>query len=281
MIFGKYWKIFMWATIVFLIFSVGILVHNTITTGSFLKKDIDLSGGKTITIQVDNVDIQNVKAAFPYANVRLTTGITKNLIIEIPFDRNETEVVDGLHRVVSFSGQPSIRTVGPALGSIFFQQAQISLVAAFILMAIVVFIIFRSLVPSSIVVLCAATDIIGTMAILSLLDVSLSLPVLAALLTLIGYSVDTDILLTNEMLKSGRKDYRESVHKALKTGLTMTGTTLVALLAMYFVSGSVVIEQIAFTLLIGLLIDMPATWITNAGIMKMWFEKMEKKGVHK
>lgn len=271
----RYWKILMWITIIFLVLSVGILLNNIATTGSFLKRDIDLSGGKVITLEVGEVDINAVKQKLPYANVRLTTGFTKTLLVEIPFEIDEDEAINELRGIVLFSGGPSVRTVGPALGSLFFQQAQLALVAAFILMAITVFIIFRSPVPSSIVILATSTDILGTMAVLSVLDVSLSLPVLAALLTLIGYSVDTDILLTNELVKG--KNVQAGVLHAMKTGLTMTTTTLVALIAMYFVSGSYVIEQIALVLLIGLIIDMPATWLTNAGVLRWWLERKQKR----
>ncbi|MBI3190909.1 hypothetical protein HYZ41_04380 [archaeon] len=277
MILGKYWKLLMWATIAFLLLSVGLLVNNTMTTGSFLKKDIDLSGGKTITVQVDSVDISKIKEAFPYANIRLTTGVTNNLIIEIPFDRDEMDVIEKLPSVVKFYGEPGLRTVGPALGDIFFQQAMTAMIVAFILMAITVFILFRSFVPSLIVLLAAATDIIGTMGVLAIIDAQLSLPIIGALLALIGYSVGTDILLTAELLKNKHENYSEGVVKAAKTGITLTGTALVALICMFFISGSSVIQQIALVMFIGLVIDIPATWITNAGVLRLWLERGNKK----
>jgi len=275
--YDRSWKILMLVTIVFLFFSLSVIVSNIITTGSFMKRDIDLSGGKMITVEVGDIDLTSVKSAFPYANIRLTSGLTKSLLIEIPFEQDENAVIEKLPSVIEVKGIPSVRIVGPALGDIFFQQAQLSLIAAFILMAIAVFILFRSFVPSSIVLLAAITDITGTIAIISIMGVPLSLPVLAALLTLIGYSVDTDILLTSELLKSGRHNYSESVKKAVKTGLTMTLTTLAALSAMYLASGAFVIEQIAMVLIIGLIIDMPATWLTNAGVMRWWLERKLKK----
>jgi preprotein translocase subunit SecF len=276
-ILDKYWKILMWLPIIFLIVSIGVMLNNIAATGSFLKRDIDLSGGKLITVEVKGADIDKIKAALPYANVRLTSGLTKNLLVEMPFDKNATDVLTYLQSNVDLSSEPSIRTVGPSLGSLFFQQAQLALIAAFILMAITVFLIFRSPVPSSIVLLAALTDILGTIAVLSFIDVHLSLPVLAALLTLIGYSVDTDILLTNELLK-GKGDFHLGIMRAMKTGITMTMTTLVALVAMYFVSGAFVIEQIALVLFIGLIIDMPATWLANAGILRWWLERKQRKG---
>ena len=274
----KYWKIWMMLPIAFLVISIGILVYNTMSTGFIMQRDIELSGGKMITIEVINPDIQKITAAIPYANVRLTTGATKSLLIEIPFDADEKKALDDIKNAVEMKGEPSIRTIGPALGNVFFQQAQLAIVIAFIFMAVTVFILFRSFMPSTIILLAATTDIVGSMVIISILGIKFSLPVLAALLTLIGYSVDTDILLTSELLKSGRSDFRQSIKRAMKTGLTMTFTTLAALFALYFVSGSFVIEQIAFVLIVGLLIDIPATWLTNAGLMRWHLERLEKKG---
>ncbi len=276
MIYDKYWKALMWITIAFLVVSVVIVLNNTITTGSILKKDVDLAGGKVITVEVDEVDIQRIKSELPYANIHVTSGIRKTLLVEIPFDYDENEVINKLRAVVQFSGEPGIRIVGPALGDIFFQQAQMALIAAFVLMSLTVFLLFRTPVPSAIVLLAAVTDIVGTVAVLSIVGASLSLPVIGALLALIGYSVGTDILLTTELLKSGRSDYRQSITKAAKTGLTLTATALIALFVMFLLSGSAVIEQIALVMMIGLIIDMPATWFANAGIMRVWLDRKNK-----
>ena len=221
-----------------------------------------------ITAVVGDVDIAEMQKMFPYATVHLTKGATNNLLVEIPFDANETAVVE---RLSGISQSVSVRQVGPAIGNIFYQQAMTALIAAFALMAITVFILFRNIMPSFIVLLAVATDITATVAVMNVIGVRLSLPVVAALLTIIGYSVDTDIVLTNELLK-GRREPGESVKRAAKTGLTMTVTTLTALAALYFISGSFVLEQIALVLIIGLVIDMPATWFTNAGLLR-WLKR--------
>ena len=275
--FEKHWKIWLWIPIILLVLSVGVIAHNIFTTGSFMKRDIELTGGKSITFEISSADIESIKSQLPYATVHVTSGVTKNLIIEMPFDKNSTRVVDVVSRFASVQGSPTLREIGPSIGNIFFQQAQLALVIAFMLMAVTVFILYRSPVPSSIVVLAAATDIIVTIAVLSLIGVELSLPVLAALLTLIGYSVDTDLVLTSELLKSHHSEIGTGIKRAMKTGLTLTATALVALFAMYFVSGSIVIEEIAFVLIIGLFIDMPATWMANAGILRAWLERKRRK----
>jgi len=57
-------------------------------------------------------------------------------------------------------------------------------------------------VPSSCVILAAVSDIISTIAVTNLLGLKMSTAGIAALLMLIGYSVDTDILLTTKVLKT-------------------------------------------------------------------------------
>ena len=94
------------------------------------------------------------------------------------------------------------------------------------------------------------------------------------LLTLIGYSVDTDILLTTEVMKRNRDDgITKGIRSAMKTGLTLTLTTLVALSAIYLISGSFVLDQIAIVLIIGLAIDIPTTWLTNTGILRRYLHE--------
>jgi preprotein translocase subunit SecF len=269
----KHWKQLMWITIIFLIFSIGLIAYNIATTGSFMKRDTDLSGGKVITVEVYDVDLPGLKLAMPYADIRIVSGVTKTLMIEIPFEKNETDAIKDLKASTNFLGEPSLRIVGPSLGNLFFQQAQIALVMAFILMAITVFVLFRSIAPSSIVLLAVFTDILGTIAVLIIIDMPLSLPVIGALLALIGYSVGTDILLTAELLKSKRHDYKESIIRAAKTGMTLNSAALIALASMLLVSGSDVIGQIAIVMMIGLIIDVPATWLTNAGVLRRWMER--------
>jgi preprotein translocase subunit SecF len=141
----------------------------------------------------------------------------------------------------------------------------------------VVFIIFRSFIPAVAVILAAITDIIVSMFVVSSMGITLSLPTLAAFLMLIGYSVDTDIVLTTEVMRSGGRDVSKSIRIAMKTGITMTLCALAALFAMYFVSGSHVLQQMATVLIIGLIFDLPATWLTNTGLLRWQAERKERK----
>jgi preprotein translocase subunit SecF len=112
---------------------------------------------------------------------------------------------------------------------------------------------------------------------MNVLGIPLTLPTTAALLMLIGYSVDSDILLTMRVLKRQGK-LEEKLAGAFHTGIIMTSTAIAAAAAMWVVSwyGQVlVINLIASVLLIGLTFDILNTWLTNAGIIK-WY--VTKKG---
>lgn len=268
----KYWKVWMFLPVLLLAVSSFIIMLNFAATGSFMQRDVELSGGKMITLQVSDVDVEKLSSSFPYASFHVTRGAATNLLVQIPADMDEKAVIKEIGAVVDVKGEPSIRIVGPVLGEIFWKQAQLALITAFIAMAVFVFILFRSPVPCSIVILAAITDIVSTIAIISMLGIKLSLPVLAALVMIIGYSVDTDILLTSNLLKRGG-DLRQKIRTAMKTGLTMSLTAIASMLMMYLLSGSFVLEQIALVLMIGVLVDIPATWLTNAGLLRWWIEK--------
>ena len=276
----KHWKPLMWIPIAWLVISIAVLGYSLAKDGQVLKRDVELSGGKVIEVEVGNIDLQKVQSALPYASIRLVSGIKKSILVQFPFEMNEQTVFENLKSVAEIKGNPNFRTIEPLLGDIFFQQTQLALVIAFIFMSIVVFILFRSFVPSIAVVLSAITDIIGTMGVMNLAGIELSLPVVAALLTLIGYSVDTDILLTSRLLKSGSLSVDEipdRIDGAMKTGLTLTFTALAALAALYLIANSSVLHGISLVLIIGLVIDIFATWFTNTGILRWWLLKRAKQ----
>ncbi len=267
----SHWKALTFSSVIFLVFCSLLLAMNYARTGYFIERDIELKGGKLITIAAD-ADPVFVQSLLPGLKISKTSGLSPSLLIEASFDTNDTAVVQQLE-ARGISGETSVRTIGPALGEVFWQQTQLAIIIAFGFMMVVVFILFRSPAPCTAVILAAATDIVGTVAVMSIFRIDLSLAALGALMMLIGYSVDTDVLLTTEMLKSGEGDLANRIRSAAKTGLTMSMATISVLIAIYLVSSSLVIKTIAVVLLIGLLIDLPATWVTNAGVLRWWMER--------
>ena len=172
------------------------------------------------------------------------------------------------------------REIGPTLGASFWESAQTVAIVAFIFITIVIFIFFRQIVPSAAVILAAAFDVFGALALMALFNVPLSLSSIPALLMLVGYSVDTDIMLTTRLIKRTGHLARERTIEAMKTGLTMTFTTLAALASMLVLSyfgQIIVVFEIAAVLLFGLVADIVSTWFMNAPML-LWYVNWKSKG---
>ena len=264
--------------IMLLFISISILSYNYFTKGFFIKRDVELSGGISISIKTkESVDPKEIEKIIAGSSVRMSYGYGTNvLIIQTP-TKNEKEVIEKIKEKISFDENDlEIGTVDPVIGEIFWKQAKIALVLAFIFIAFIVFLAYRAILPSISMLLSTISDIIITVAVLSILDINLSLPIIAGLLMIIGYSVDTDVLLATRMLKRGG-DLNSKVFSAIKTGMTMTLTTMAALLCMYIFSGGSALRYISLTLLIGLLADIINTWITNTYLFRFWIKRKGEK----
>lgn len=241
-----------------------------------LNLDIDLKGGTQISLdsseQLDTAKLQTLLSKYD-ANVRSARSASSHTtVIEVSAEKSAPDIVSEITKAgYKFSGY-SVQTVGAALGASFFQQAQIAMTLAFVFMAATVFIIFRIPAPSFYVVLAAAADIIETLVTMQLFGIKLSLATFAGLLLLIGYSVDTDILLTARVLKS-EGETKQKIKNAMKTGLTMTVTAIAAIGALLVFTPQSVLTQIASVLLIGLIFDVLNTWVTNAGLLRWYVER--------
>jgi len=180
----------------------------------------------------------------------------------------------GLNPDFSFS----TKEVPPVLGQTFWDNALFVSILALIGIVLVIFLFYREVIPSVAVIYAGIFDVLTALALMSLTGIALSLNSIPALLLLIGYSVDTDILLTTRLLKRKDKTPRKRVIDSMKTGLTMTFTTLAAVLVMLVLSFIYQIDvmfNIAAVILFGLLGDLIVTWMMNAPIL-LWY--VERKG---
>jgi preprotein translocase subunit SecF len=262
---------------ILLIISLIVLGYSMATTGMPVKPGMDFSGGTAITIYTeDSPDIlKTILSEYPI--ITIESGINNGKFLK--FGLMDEATFDSLTSILDerYPDAWQLAQIDATFGQTLQQLAIYALIFSFIGMTIVVFIAFRSFVPAGAVILSAFADIAMTAAVMAIIGIELSLPTFAALLMLIGYSVDSDILLTMRVLKrQGKLD--EKLGGAFRTGIIMTTTTLAAVAAMGIVAylGNVpVIPAIASVLFIGLIFDMMNTWLTNAGIIKWYVEKQE------
>lgn len=178
--------------------------------------------------------------------------------------------------------QFSVNDTGPSLGAYFLSQAKTAIIIAFILIAILIFYYFKVPIISFAVIQSAAFDALLGYSALAMFGIPLSLATIAPLLMLIGYSVDTDIMLTDRMLKRKEGTPAARANGAISTGLTMTGAAIAAMLSLYLVStyaNITVLSHISLVLVIGLIGDIIATWCTNAPMVLWYLERKQKKVV--
>ena len=170
-----------------------------------------------------------------------------------------------------------VNIIGSSFGASFLREAFIIFIISFLCMAIVVFIYFRKFAPSIAVILAAFSDIVGTLAVANLLGVKLSSGGIAAFIMLIGYSVDTDILLSTRVLMRKEGTVMDRILSSIETGMMMTLTALVAVIIALIFSQSEALSQIMLIVMIGLLFDIVNTWIQNVGILRLYLERKQRR----
>jgi preprotein translocase subunit SecF len=256
--------------LVFLVISLVLLAFNTAATGMPVTPGIDFSGGIAVTIITTDSreQLQATFAGYPLNDI----GDMNNGKF-LKFGTMDDPQYQSLSQLISQKyPDAKIDQIGESFGKSLQSQAALAIVFSFIGMAIVIFLSFRTFVPSIAVVLSAFADMAMTAAMMNIVGIPLSLGTTAALLMLIGYSVDSDILLTNRVLKRQGK-LNDKLMGAFHTGIIMTSTTFAATTALFVVSwfGSVqILMEISAVLLIGLVADIFNTWLTNVGILK-WY----------
>ncbi len=268
--------------VIIVVLALTVLGGNFLLTGEVLTMGLDFTGGTEIQLSVEEdfgtQEIESLFAAADRGDVealeQVTTDQTYLVLRAPPPELRETEALDILSENGYNAQVESLTTLDATVSEEFFRQAIAAFIIAFTIMSLVVFLAFRDIVPSFAVIFAIAGDITFAMAGMALLDIPLTLGSLAALLMLIGYSVDTDIVLSTRVLKQRRGSLRERVWSATKTGLTMSSGGIAGFTLLYAVSWMIVgpseLSNIAAVMVIGLLADMPLTWLGNAVVLKKY-----------
>ena len=292
-IYDRKYKLLLLIPFIVLILAFGQIFFQYYTTGDFFNKDVSLKGGVTITIPyARDFDAQTLDDSLSRAfqqndiSVRLLkgAGVTTGVIVEADIDGNNKQQLNPLIDEVGKSlkidmdnTNYGIEIIGSSLGASFFRESIVALAVAFFFMGLVVFIYFRTFVPSMAVVLAAFSDIVVTLAVVNLMGMRIGTAGIAAFLMLIGYSVDTDILLSTRVLKRKEGSVMDRVLSSVTTGMTMTMTSIVAVTVALLFAQSDTIRQIMTILLIGLIADIINTWIQNVGILRLYLERKQAK----
>ena len=284
--YNKWYKLLLLIPALMLILSVIIIAQFYASHGDIFEKDVSLKGGISATLYLDTkVDLSDIQALLKeelgdevfVRELSAISGTQDGFLIEtsiVDVENLERIIEEGL--TVDLNEENFfVEETGSKLGEDFYRQMIRALLVAFIFMGIAILITFRSIIPSFAVILSAGLDIIGTIALIDLIGIRISAAGVAALLLLVGYSVDTDVVLTTRVLKRKEGSIWNRLVGSLKTGLTMTVTALVAVGVGYLFATSLVFKQMFLIIFLGLVVDIFSTYAMNAGILKWYAERKE------
>ena len=281
--YDKYYKILMIIPVILLLGSLVYLGIFVSRTGDVFQKDVSLTGGTTITVYTENTvnpdQIENaLKGKFNDIIVRILTDVSsgKQIAFTLETKADAGELKKAIEDYLGYmldEKNSSIEFTGSALSQSFSNELVKAILIAFVFMSIAIFIIFKNPLPCTYMIVCAFSDIAVPLAIIDYFGMRISTAGIAAFLMLIGYSVDSDILLTTRVLKRRNEALNKRIFSSIKTGMTMTLTSIAAVLIAYFVVISPILKQVFLILSIGLFVDMVITWLFNAGLLKLYCNK--------
>ncbi len=181
-------------------------------------------------------------------------------------------IINGLKQGINITSY-SYQQVTPTLSKYFTQQVLYVLITAFILIAIFAFIIFRSFAPSFTVVFGALNDLLVAIIFMDILHIPFGLTSLAALLMLLGFAMDTDMLAAIRILKRHEGNVEDRAYNAMRTGITMT-TSAIATFSVLFVISLIfyvpTYYEISGVVLFGLIGDIFTSWFGNAVFLMIY-----------
>ncbi len=271
-----------------------------------LPSDENLARGETLLAEMNELNSQYVQleitqspdAAAMGERVLAKARELNLLFTAVPLKAGVTDAVEQAQqafldarssyreRIASEIGQvlpvkdASFKEVGSSLSKFFLAKTQEVIFYSFLLSGIIIFLVFRSIAPSFAVIFGAAADIIITAGVMGALGIPLTLASIAALLMLIGFSLDTDVLLTVRVLKSKEGTRSQRAFEAMKTGFMMNVTTLAAFGVLLALASWLQIPfymQVGSVAVIGGFVDFIATWMGNAPFLLWYLERKERK----
>ena len=259
------------------------------------KLGIDFTGGTSLRLQFEKgVSIGEVRSAI--ASLGIGNAEIKNFgnsaDILIRVQEQETSgawITDAIKAELSnvFPDNPYVErskdSVGPKIGAELRTKTITSILIA--LVGMLIYITWRFEFKFAVGAIVALFhDVIITLGVFSILQLEISLPIIAAFLTIVGYSLNDTIVIFDrirENLKVLRRETYESiVNTSLNQSLTRTIitslTTLIVVLILYFFGGSV-IHNFAFALIIGVIIGTYSSIFVASPIVIDWELRSQEK----
>jgi len=264
------------------------------TKGRF-RYGLDFKGGTLVRVQFhDPVDIGEVRKLLPKANIQTakTAGSSvPQFQIELENEGGTDQANSGREQVTqalnkAYAGKFTIVSsngVSPRVGDDLRRQAVSATIYA--LVGILIYIAFRfEWIYGAAAVFAVFHDTLVTLGLFSLFNYEINLTVIAALLTLVGYSVNDTIVVfdrVRENLKTRRRDdfetvLNDSINQTLSRTILTSGLTFLTVIALFLFGGEI-INNFAFAMVIGIIVGTYSSVAVAAPLVLVYTNIMRPK----
>jgi preprotein translocase subunit SecF len=300
---GKKWY-FLGFSLIFSIAGIVSMGMHWAQIGSPIPLGIDFRGGTEVQIKFQNTpDVGAIRAAMNDAGVKDASVVlydvpsSNQVLISLPEQQNESSLDAGRQVIVNALQQHyanyfdprtglKVDVVGPTVG----KQLELQAIKATLLSmaGMLVYLWFRfQLIYGVAAVVACFHDTLITIGAFALLDKELSLTVIAAILTLVGYSMNDTIVVFDrirENLRLSRKEtlpdvVNRSINQTLSRTVLTSGLTFLTVLSLYIFGGQV-LKGFSLALVIGILIGTYSSIAVASPMLVAWQEWRASNGVN-
>ncbi|KEA50125.1 MULTISPECIES: protein translocase subunit SecF [Mangrovibacter] len=301
----KVWDFMRWDYLAFGISGLLLVISLVVMGVRGFNWGLDFTGGTVIEINLEKpADMDLMRSALQKAGfvdpLLQNFGSSRDIMVRMPPVHNANGSQELGNKVVSVINETThqqatvkrIEFVGPSVGADLAQKGGMALFAALICILIYVGFRFEWRLAAG-VVLALAHDVVITMGVLSLFHIEIDLTIVASLMSVIGYSLNDSIVVSDRIRENFRKIRRGTPYEIFNVSLTQTlhrtlitsGTTLMVILMLYLFGGPV-LKGFSLTMLIGVTIGTASSiYVASALALKLGMrrehmlqQKVEKEG---
>jgi preprotein translocase subunit SecF len=285
-----------------LIFSVSGIISMGIhwkNIGSPVPLSVDFKGGTQVQVQFQHTpDLAKIRQAAADEGIKDATAVIydvpsrNEVLISLPEQMNESAMDTGREQIESalkahYDNPFTVRNVqivGPTVGSQLKRKAILATVYSLIGMLIYLWFRFQLIYGVAAVIACFHDTLI-TVGAFALTNQEISLTVIAAILTLVGYSMNDTIVVFDRIRENLRLSRREplpdlvnrSINQTLSRTVLTSGLTFLTVLSLYIFGGPV-LKGFSFALVVGILIGTYSSIAVAAPMLVAWQESRGKSG---
>ena len=252
---------------------------------------IDFTGGTLAQIRFEEApDIAKVRSALEALDVGIgevqTFGTPNEILIRLQLSQNAENLTTELKAALQaqFPGQSidfrRVETVGPKIGSELKGKAFFAVFTAII--GILIYISIRFELKFAIGAIAALIhDVLITLGVFSILNYEISLAIIAAFLTIVGYSLNDTIVVFDRVRENMKLlkniDQKTIFNKSINESLSrtiITSLTTFAVVFILYIAGGEVIRYFAFAMIIGVIVGTYSSIYVASPVVFLWQQRV-------